>query len=73
MIKTTLKEIKLQFAVDITNWKSEELKQLKNNLGDYKIEAYSVGIYGCNGELIYSSTLDRYYKVTARTAALFIF
>ena len=71
MIKTTLKEIKDFNAEDITY--SKNGNQLYNDLLPFRKIAYSSGVYGCTGVLLYSDKTNKYYKITSCTSNLFIF
>ena len=73
MVKTTLKEIKEHYGEDITNYSKEELNQLIQEVGELVIFAFSLGIYGWNGLLAYSSKVNKFYKVTSRSTNLFMF
>ena len=72
MIKTTLKEIKEHYGEDITNYSKEELNQLIQEVGELVIFAYSLGINGRNGLLAYSSKVNKFYKVTSRSATFML-
>ena len=72
MVRTTLKEIKEHYGKDITNYSKEELNQLIQEVGELVIIAYSLGVYGWNGLLAYNSKVNKYYKVTSRSTALFM-
>ena len=72
MVRTTLKEIKEHYGEDITNYSKEELDQLIQEVEELIIIAYSVGVYGWNGLLAYSSKVNKFYKVTSRSTALFM-
>lgn len=72
MIMTTLKEIKEVPCECINIASFEKSEQFKNQLGNYIVIACSVGKYGINGKLIYSKTLDKYYKITKRCNALLV-
>ena len=71
MIKTTLKEIKNFNADDITYTKKGS--QLYDELSPFRRIAYSTGVYGMTGLVIFSEKTNKYYKITSRTNNLFIF
>ena len=71
MVKTTLKEIKEFDAIDITYAKNGN--QLYKDLTPFKIVAYSSGIYGNTGIVIFSKATNKYYKITSKTNNLWIF
>ena len=71
MIKKTLKEIRKFNAEDITYIKNGN--QLYNDLRPFQKIAYSTGVYGLTGLVIYSEKTNKYYKITSRTNNLFIF
>ena len=71
MIKTTLREIRESNAVDITDVKDGN--KLYDEISPLRKIAYSVGVYGCTGLLLYSDKTKKFYKITRRTSNLFIF
>lgn len=71
MIQTTLKEIRQSNAVDITNIKDGN--KFYDEIRPVRIMAYSVGVYGRTGLLLYSDKTKKFYKITSRTGNLYIF
>lgn len=71
MIKTTLKNIKEFNAENITY--SKNGNQLYRDLSPISRVAYSTGVYGMTGLVIFSEKTKKYYKITSRTSNLFIF
>ena len=71
MIKTTLKEIREFNAENITYAKKGT--ELYNDLAPIRRIAYSTGVYGMTGLVIFSEKTNKYYKITSRTSNLFIF
>ena len=69
-IKTTLKNIKAFPAVDISDWTFDRITALIRGAGSFRHVAYSVGIYGVNGQVI--DVDGRFYKVVGRCGALFL-
>lgn len=68
-MKTTLKAIKAHPGIDITQCSVYEINDIRK-LHLIKI-AYSTGIYGINGALFLDRKTGEYFKITARTTALF--
>lgn len=71
MVKTTLREIKEFDAEDITYAKNGN--QLYKDLTPFKIVAYSEGVYGNTGIVIFSKVTNKYYKITSKSKNLTIF
>lgn len=71
MVQTTLREIREANAVDITNIKDGN--KFYDEISPLRIMAYSVGVYGRTGLLLYSDKTKKFYKITSRTSNLFIF
>lgn len=71
MIKTTLREIKEFYGEDITYISNGN--QLYRDLMPIRRIAYSTGVYGMTGLVIFSEKTNKYYKITSRTTNLFIF
>lgn len=71
MIKTTLKEIRDFNAENITY--APHGTHLYKDLSPIRRIAYSTGVYGMTGLLIFSEKTKKYYKITSRTSNLFIF
>lgn len=68
-MKTTLKAIKAHPGTDITHFSFYETNDLRKRP---LIEiAYSIGTYGINGALFLDRKTGEYFKITARSTALF--
>ena len=70
MTKTTLKEIKLTRAIDVTHWSNDDLYELRK-VDRFENVSYSLGANGINGAL-FKDANGNYYKVVGRSSALFI-
>lgn len=66
-MKTTLKEIRNFYAIEV-NWSNiEYLSKCKL----IKI-ASSCGVYGCNGRVYFNENDSKFYKITGRSQYLFM-
>ena len=73
MKKTTLKIIKAQNAIDLTNLSPEACEELRaRERGFDKLEV-SRGAYGMTGALLRGRESQQLYKITARCSNLFYF
>jgi hypothetical protein len=73
MFKTTQKELREQVrygAIDLTNEKSEAIKELQKTVALNTI-AYSCGVYGCNGYLLEDKNNKR-YVIIGRVSNMFL-
>lgn len=71
-IKTTKKNIKEFNAKDVTYYTTNELYQLKEEEGWFKLIAFSCGVYGVSGQVLQGANSGEIYKITSRTNAIFI-
>lgn len=69
-MKTTQKEIRNFSATDITNWCTEDVTKLAR-IQPLKCIAYSTGIYGINGLVVYDVATGEFFKVVDRSTNLF--
>lgn len=70
MVQTTLKEIRQTNAIDITDVKDGN--KVYDEIMPLRIMAYSIGVYGRTGLLLYSDKTKKFYKITRRTSNLYI-
>lgn len=68
MFKTSQKAIKVHAGKNITRLSFNEIEKLRPDLE--KI-AFSVGVYGINGALFINRKTGEFFKITARSSALF--
>lgn len=76
-MKTTQKAIK-QFlinpdAIDATRYTCEQYDEARKAEGGFEDICYSVGIYGRNGSVVKGRNSGRFYVVTCRSSAIFLF
>ena len=69
-VKWTQKQIKAHAGTDITGYSFEQINQLRAAADLEKI-AYSIGVNGLNGYLFIDRNTGEFYKITARSSALF--
>ena len=69
MKKTTRKEIRETYAMDITNYSFDQANDLMNT-HTLRTVAMSYGVYGMNGAL-FEDENGELYKITARNSTLF--
>lgn len=60
-------------TVDCTHMGTEDYRRIINEEGWLDEVAYSCGTYGCNGVFFIGHNTGKYYVITARSTALFIF
>lgn len=73
MKKTTLKNIKSQNAIDLTNLSLEACEELRAREHGFDKLEVSHGTYGMTGALLRGRESQQLYKITARCSNLFYF
>lgn len=73
MKKTTLKSIKAQDAIDLTNLSPEACEELRAREHGFDKLEVSHGVNGMTGALLRGRESQQLYKITARCSNLFYF
>lgn len=73
MKKTTLKNIKAQNAIDLTNLSPEACEELRAREHGFDKLEVSHGVSGMTGALLRGRESQQLYKITARCSNLFYF
>ena len=77
MRKYTQKELRnmvaLGMAEDVTRADNECYRKIIKEEGYLTQIGYSSGVYGCSGLLLQGYKTGKYYAVTTRTSAIYIF
>ena len=73
MKKTTLKSIKAQDAIDLTNLSSEACEELRDREHGFDKSEVSHGVNGMTGALLRGRESQQLYKITARCSNLCYF
>lgn len=60
-------------TVDCTHMGTDDYKKIIEEEGWLDEIAYSCGVYGCNGAFFIGHNTGKYYIITERSTALFIF